>query len=227
MDTKIVVAIVVLLLGGVCALVFSSAGGSAEQDARMVQLETQVSLLQERMATLEARNGRRGKRDRGDRADRRRTEREPEWGGSSDEERPRRRGRRGEDLASSLESPDPEVRERVSSLVREEMEAASEERWDQRRKRRTERIEQALTDFASAQSLTPADQDSLTDLWTDEREQIGDLFRKAREDMSWGKARQEAEALREETDASVKAMLSEENYAAWVQMREEENPHRR
>ena len=64
-------------------------------------------------------------------------------------------------------------------------------------------------------------------MWDGERERISETFRKAREDMSWGKAREEAERIREETDASAKSLLSEEDYTAWVQLREEENPRRR
>ncbi len=227
MDVKIAAAVFVVLLLGAAVFVSAGDGGDAEQEARIASLEARIEILQDRVETLEKRRGRRG--PRGPEARRDRRERGDEGGWSEGRERRRGDGRRGgaPDLAAALDTADPEVREKVSNLVREEMEAASEQRWEERRRRRAERIERALADFAAAQSLSAADQEGLTDLWADERETITDLFRKAREDMSWGKAREEAEAIRERTDAAAREMLSEENYAAWVVLREEENPRHR
>ena len=220
-------ACVAAVVGVVVSLADVGDAGS-EYEARIATLEAEAAVLQSRVVELEKRRGRRGprrgmtardtpRRDRGDGAD------GSGWTGADN----RPGASPSIDIAAALQSGDPEVREKMSKLVREEMEAAGEERWEERRRRRAERIEKALTEFAGAQGLTAADQDSLSDLWDGERERISETFRKAREDMSWGKAREEAERIREETDASAKSLLSAEDYTAWVQLREEENPRRR
>ena len=234
-STRIAVGAGLLLILAVGALVASS--GDSAYETRIASLEAETALLQTRIADLEKRGGRRGRRGMTATDDepgasprgrgRARRQGQGGSGGGAEWDRAERPRERSSDLAAALETGDPAVRAKVQDLVREEMETAEEARWERRRERRAERIEQALTEFAEARSLSPAEQEKLTSLWSNEREQISELFRKAREDMSFGTAREGADRIRDETDTAARSLMSEEDYAAWVVLREEENPRRR
>ena len=78
-----------------------------------------------------------------------------------------------------------------------------------------------------SQELDEGTRSQLSTLVEQEHELIATLFRQAREDMSWHEARDEAHALREETDESVAEILEEEQFEAWQESREANSPHGR
>lgn len=127
-----------------------------------------------------------------------------------------------EALRRIIDSDDPQVREQFQSLVRDELDVAREERWERRMQRRTERRSAQLERLAADVQLGGDQLAALQGLLEDESEQISDLFRAAREDMSFDEARTAARELREATDEEVGGLLSEEQYSAWQAMRQEE-----
>lgn len=140
-----------------------------------------------------------------------------------DEPRQDRGGRLEERLVEALATEDPEVRERLSGLVKETMEEQRAERQAMRRERMVERAEERLADLASEADLSDKQFDQLGELMEAEREQIFDLFGRARENMDFDSARDEARALREASDAKVAELLQGEQLEAYQKMREEES----
>ena len=124
-------------------------------------------------------------------------------------------------------SEDTAVRDAVGEVVREEMEYAREERWERRFERHAERRAEMVARFGSEQGLETATVERLDTMMRTEHETISDLFRQAREDGTWHEARDEAHALREETDEEIAGFLDGDQMEAWRQARDESSPHGR
>jgi hypothetical protein len=84
-----------------------------------------------------------------------------------------------------------------------------------------------VADFSADQELDAESEARLSQLMMAEHEQIADLFRQAREDGTWHEAREEAGALKDETDEVLKDLLDEEQLDAWKVAREESSPRGR
>jgi hypothetical protein len=131
-----------------------------------------------------------------------------------------------EAVGEALEA-DPEVRGKVANLVREELAAERDQRWERRAERRQQRDEQSLDDLSSRINLTAEQRVDLSAVLSDERETIGSLFRAAREDGSWHEARDQATTIRAENDERVRELLDEGQFAGWDAMRTEDEERRR
>ncbi|HCP48560.1 MAG TPA: hypothetical protein DIU15_21155 [Deltaproteobacteria bacterium] len=125
-------------------------------------------------------------------------------------------------VIDALDSDDPDIRQRLGSLVRDEMEEQREQRREERREKRRQRMEAMLEELAEQHQFTDSQYQGLSDLISEERDEISELFRAAREDHSFGQARERAQEIREETEAEAQNILNEEQYAAWSAKREEE-----
>jgi galactokinase len=191
-------------------------GGDLE--ARVAVLEAQVQELQANPGARAGRGGSLAASTAGRGARRGRT-----VDVQDDEPRQDRGGRLEERLVEALATEDPEVRERLSGLVKETMEEQRAERQAMRRERMVERAEERLADLASEADLSDKQFDQLGELMEAEREQIFDLFGRARENMDFDSARDEARALREASDAKVAELLQGEQLEAYQKMREEES----
>ncbi len=200
-------------------------------------LQAEVTALNAQVAELESRRGRRGKRVAGERPQGSISPAASEaW--SDPERRIRNRIRDRieatapggatsvETVGAAIEA-DPAVRDKITNLVRDELAAERDERWDRRRERWGERAEQRLDELSQAISLSPGQREQLGTVLSDERDTVGDLFRAAREDGSWMEAREQAVTIRAASDAQVKALLDETQYAGWEAMRVEEEERRR
>ena len=128
----------------------------------------------------------------------------------------------GETVLEVLESDDPNVRDRLSDVIDDELSARRERRWEERRERRAAQAEQMVTDLSREHRLSAGQQQTLRDLLSDEQEQISEFFQAARQDHSWGEARDKAQDLREENDAEAMELLDDEAYAAWQGKRDDE-----
>lgn len=126
-----------------------------------------------------------------------------------------------------LESDDPSVRESIGSLVRDELEQERDQRWERRQQRRAERQQTQIEELAASVDLSVTQQEGLAELLTAEREVIGQAFRDARESGGFEEARELVEQAREETAASARRLLDDEQYEAWTVQREEELARRR
>jgi len=122
------------------------------------------------------------------------------------------------------EEADEALLELVGQLVRDEMTLAREEAQERRVQRHAERRAAMVADFVAKHPLGAEDEGRLSDLMTQEQEEITDLFRQAREDGSWHGARDEAAAIRGETDEALGEILDEEQMESWQEVREDSRP---
>lgn len=122
---------------------------------------------------------------------------------------------------------DPAVRDKITTLVRDELQAERDDRWQRRRTRREEQAAQRLDELTQEAALTSEQRDQLDTLLAGERDTVSELFRAAREDGSWSEAREQADALRLANDESARGLLEETQFEAWQTMRTEESDRRR
>jgi len=128
----------------------------------------------------------------------------------------------GEQVLEVLESEDPEVRERLRDVIDDELHARRERRREERRERKKAQAEQMVQDLVSGHGISTSQAESLRDLISDEHDQIRSFFEAARQDHSWGEARDKAQDLREENDAEASELLDEDAYNAWQEQRDAE-----
>lgn len=232
MDTK-TLALPALLLGAVLIVVGLLVGpGSAPpaSDAlseRVAQLEQQVTSLQQEVVGL---------RDAATAAPPARTHRRGDRGRTTSprgnpEVRDFPSGVMSEDrieaaLLQAAGGDQEGAREVLSGLVRDEIDSAREERREDRRRRMAERQERRLEQLVADVGLTDEQHEALGGLLADEREEVWVLFQAAREDHSFGEARDQSEELRAQTDERAASLLEEGQARAWEAMREEEEARR-
>lgn len=129
----------------------------------------------------------------------------------------------GADPAAIAEAigDDPKVRTQLRRLIAREREAEREARHERFQERAAERTRQMVSDLADEVQLDEAQTSLVQEKLDAERKVVMDLFRNAREDGTFLEARQEADAIREATDAQVKAKLSEAQFKRYEELREE------
>ena len=128
----------------------------------------------------------------------------------------------GDLVLEVLESDDPEVRDRLREVIDDELSTRREDRREERRERRKAQAEQMVRDLGNDYHISDSQQQTLRELLSDEQEQIGQFFQAARQDHSWGEARDKAQDLREDNDAEAMDLLNEEAYAGWQSKRDAE-----
>jgi len=128
----------------------------------------------------------------------------------------------GEQVLEVLESGDPEVRERLRDVIDDELTTRREQRREDRRAQRTAQAEQMVMDLVNEYGVPSGQAQTLRDLLADEHDQIREFFQTARQDHTWGEARDKAQDLREENDGEVGELLSDEAFEGWQTKREEE-----
>lgn len=124
-------------------------------------------------------------------------------------------------VAEAIAANDPKVRNQLRRLIAKEREAEREVRRERRMERAAERTRQMVADLADQADLDDDQQTLIQTRLDEERTMIMGLFRTAHEDGSFPEARREAEAVRDATDAQIKAKLSEAQYQRYEELREE------
>lgn len=125
-------------------------------------------------------------------------------------------------VLDTLESSDPQIRDRLKTVVREEQERLLEERREVRDERLADRTRERISALAARLSLSDAKVDLVSDALDAERAKISELFRQASEDFDLPHARLEAKRIRDATDAQMKASLGDDEFAAYMEMRAED-----
>ena len=190
---------------------------SRELPQRVAELEQEVASLE---ARLKKRQGRRGAASsRSDGSWDSLVERAVAAAESKEQEDPSPGNQDIED--------NPELRDKMSQVVREEMAQERAQRLEQRFERRAERQARMVANFSENQGLNAQTEARVSQLMMAEHDQIADLFRQAREDGTWHEARDEAGDLKDETDEVLRDLLDEEQLEAWKVVREENSPHGR
>ncbi len=231
---------ILLAAAGVVALLAAvllrPSGGPTQEEFAAVQAEVAALTLQ--VAELQARRGKRGPRVEGQQPAGSLSRSGDERRDPDPEQRMRARMRDAIEaaepgLGGSMEAvgeaieADPEVREKITSLVRDELEAERDERWERRRERWAERSEQRLDELNEQLALSPSQRTQLAAVLSDERDVLGELFRAAREDGSWMEAREQADGIKAANDQRARDALDDEQYTGWQAMRAEDEERRR
>jgi hypothetical protein len=125
-------------------------------------------------------------------------------------------------LMDLLESDDPVLRERFRSVLQEEQQNLFEERREQQQARQAERSHERVTKLAARVQLSDQQVSWLNDALDAERDQVSDVFAKAREDQNFPEARDKVTQIRATTDEQVKAQLKGDQFSAYQDMREED-----
>lgn len=139
--------------------------------------------------------------------------------------RARQNGRTAEVELAEMFDPNtqPEVREKIQGLVRDELAIEREERHKRRTERMKERAREDATEFAQELGLGSESTEAFSEYIVAEREKAMELWRSARDsDMSRDEIRAQMEELREETDREVAVLLDEDQYKDYLAKREEE-----
>ena len=137
-----------------------------------------------------------------------RTERAREVSGRA----PSSRSMSVEDLPLDAESiDDPETREKLEAIIEETSNRNREERRRERSNRWMESMDQEIADFASDQGLDRETEDEMVKITTEMFEQMRQIRDDIRNgDLSWGDAREEFEAAREDSETKMVALIGEE-----------------
>lgn len=131
-----------------------------------------------------------------------------------------------EALVELLDSDDPKVKEKLQQAVQAQEEARRDEMRDARAARWEERTVSRISELAGKVQLDQGQQDALYAILARNRDRAGEAFRAAREDRSFGEAREKVQAFRTEADAEARELLSDTQYEAYVKMRDEEAQRR-
>lgn len=108
----------------------------------------------------------------------------------------------------------------VRDIIESEREEAREKRTDAMRERFSERHGEILDELVVAAGLDKTERQSIEALWETESEQMIPLFMAAREgERPFSEVREEAEKLRNATDASVEEMLTPAQFEQYQEMR--------
>ncbi|MDF1565946.1 MAG: hypothetical protein P1V51_23120 [Deltaproteobacteria bacterium] len=114
------------------------------------------------------------------------------------------------------------ARERLKELVQETRRQEHAERMQRWQESRAEEVKEEVARLAEAHDLSNQQARDLTNLMNAEMAAMNDLFRQAQEgDRSHRELRGEIRTLRDETDASVKGLLNEDQFTAYEAMRDE------
>jgi len=205
---------------GVILLVVASS--DPDEDPRIAMLEQRITKLEGDVAAMSRRGrGSAKAKPMGERAPRgRRAEAMAAMPGADDY------GSGVEARVVEAITGEEEVRGAVQDLVREEMETQRTERWERRRERIEQRSADRMDQLASDADLSEDQHESVSTLLSTERDRVFELFAEARQTMAWDEAREQAEAIRAESDAKVAELLSPTQQEAFQAMREEQAERR-
>jgi hypothetical protein len=125
----------------------------------------------------------------------------------------------GEDFGAEM-TDEPAFAEGVRQVLEEEKEK-EQERWvEARRERWEEMSNEILDELVEEAGISTEHREVLFQAWTTEAEQILPLVMKARSgDSGWRETRDQIDEIRDETDATAKELLSEDQYAAYLDAR--------
>ena len=116
-----------------------------------------------------------------------------------------------------------EAKEIVQDLVRSEIERKEDERFEKRKQRRIERMLERIDALAEANDIDSGTQQKMVTIMTSEREQVSQLWREAREgNITRRDAHTKMSETRAETDENMKAILDDDQYAAYEADREQD-----
>ena len=130
---------------------------------------------------------------------------------------------RGADLdpdGSNDGAESPEFEGVVRDIIETEREEARERRTEAMQERFSERHGELLDQLVTVAGINKSERQSIETLWETESEQLVPLFMAGREgERPFSEVREEAEKLRNATDASVEEMLTPEQFEQYKDLR--------
>ena len=133
-----------------------------------------------------------------------------------------RSGASGSSGALDLQAQ-PQVREAIQGLVRQQLDAERDQRDERRRERMSARTREEVAQLAKLAKLDQETEAQLAEVLVSERERMGELWRSVREgDASPEEVRQKMGELRAQTDQEAASMLDEEQLKLYQQQRAEQ-----
>ncbi len=115
----------------------------------------------------------------------------------------------------------PEVTATIEALVDQKMQARRDERWARRSERVAEHDAEMIQAVRDKHEVDDDAAEKMSALLSAEREQVFAHFREARDNGGWREARDKIQAITQETDSNVAALLDEEAFATWSALRDE------
>lgn len=129
-------------------------------------------------------------------------------------------------LVDMLDSDDPDLQTRLRAVVRDQRELERDARRAKRQTRWEEDTLGRLAMLSDQVGLDQIQQDTLFSILSRARDLTGEAFREAREDHSFGDAREKAARFRKEADDEARELLSDGQFGAYETMRNEEMDRR-
>lgn len=115
---------------------------------------------------------------------------------------------------------DPVLEQEVRGIVEEEREREREREMERRRDRFEELRTETLDELVKVAGLSDDQRTTIDELWSSEADRMLPLMMAARSgDKGFGEVREEARTIRQETDDAVRAMLSDEQFESYEELR--------
>jgi hypothetical protein len=122
-------------------------------------------------------------------------------------------------VLSLLESDRPELREKLRAVVREQRETIEQEEREERRERWATRREARLLELGKTANISAEQQQAMLHIMLATRDQLNDLRQSAQTPEAISAVREQARALRDQSEAQIKELLTKEQYEAYSESR--------
>ena len=130
-------------------------------------------------------------------------------------------------VLSLLEADRPELREKLRAVVQEQQQSLEQEQREERRERWAARHQARLLELGNEIGLTAEQQASILHITLATRDQIRDVRQSAQTPEAINEAREKSQALREQSEAQIRALMKPDQYEAYRQRFEDDDDERR
>lgn len=130
-------------------------------------------------------------------------------------------------VLSLLEADRPELREKLRAVVQEQQQSLEQERREEQRERWVTRRQARLLEVGTEIGLSAEQQESILHITLATRDQIRDIRQSAQTPEAINAAREKSRALREQSEAQIRAQMKPEQYEAYRQRFEDDDDDER
>lgn len=130
-------------------------------------------------------------------------------------------------VLSLLEADRPELREKLRAVVQEQQRTLEQEQREERRERWVARREARLLEVGTEIGLSADQRQAVLHLMLATRDQIGDMMQSAQTPEAFSASRTQVRALREQSEAQIRGLMSATQYEAFRARFEDDDDDRR
>lgn len=130
-------------------------------------------------------------------------------------------------VLSLLEADRPELREKLRAVVQEQQRSLEQEQREERRERWVARREARLLEVGNEIGLSADQRQAVLHVMLATRDQIGDMFQSAQTPEAINATRAQARALREQSEAQLRGLMSASQYETFRARIEDDDDERR